>query len=365
MEKIVCGKFDNNINFDYYLQKKPKSIRIGSKNPNKLQNNKYIPISTDGNSILFDNNIYEVRDFLISQNYKTLKKMIVLTIKERDLILEALVDFDLDIKVFEVQYPIFNHIKYISNIYKNYRELIKLLRKVLDLNIKGKSLAQALSTKYLYKIERKLRFKNKLNSVFAFAYKGGYQEVFKLKEEREDRVIIAMDFNSMYVDCMMDTFLEPKSIKYKSYKNIDVNINLLYDGLYRVELINVKDSFFKEFHPFKFNKLNHSYYFKLETDTTIELLLFKNELLYYKKFFSNIRIIEGFYSKKTISHPLKEYALNIYADRLKHKKENNDIMNSLSKYKLITIHSATNAKRYKILYFESMELILIYIKKDI
>ena len=320
-QKIVCGKFDNDIYIDLkYLGNTKEKIRIGSINPNSLKKPIYEPISTDGKVILYENKLYEVRDFLASYNKKTLNKIIVLTIKERDLILEALVDFKLDVKIFEITYPIYSHIKYISNIYKNYEELTKLLKEINLLNIEGKSLAHNLSTTYLYKIERKLRFKNRLDYFFAFAYKGGYSEVFKLKEERDDRVVLAFDFNSMYVDCMMGDFIEPKTIKYKKYKE-KINIDNLHNGLYRVILKNVKNDFFKKFHPFKYVNLNHSYYFKLEKNQNIEILLFKNEIEFYKNYFHEIEILEGFYSKQTISHPLKEDAKNIYKDRLKYKKK--------------------------------------------
>jgi len=360
---IVCGKFDSNININqlYINNNKGSSkIRIGSINPNKLKSKIYSPISTDGQSILYQEKLYEVRNFLINTNKHILKQLIVLTIKEKNLILESLVDFNLDIDVFELKYPIFDHIRYISNIHKNYKELYYLLEKIKLLNIKGKSLAHHLSTEYLYKIERKLRFKNKLDSYFAFAYKGGYQEVFKLKETRKERVVIALDFNSMYIDCMMGNFIEPKSIRYKNFRNLNIDITTLKNGLYRVILKNIKDTFFKDFHPFKYMKLNHSYYFKIENNQDIEILLFKNEIDYYMNFFEEIIIIEGFYSNKNIKHPLKNYAKNIYTQRLKYKSINNDTMDNLCKYKLITMHSATNSKRFKILYFKTIESIVIY-----
>ena len=358
--KIVCGKFDSNININQsYITN--EQIRIGSNNPNKLKSIIYSPIATNGQSILYQEKLYEVRDFFINTDKSILKQLIVLTIKERSLILEALVDFDLDVNVFEVKYPIFNHIKYISNIHKNYRELRRLLEKIKLLNIKGKSLGHQLSTEYLYKIERKLRFKNKLDSYFAFAYKGGYQEVFKLKEEREDRVIIAMDFNSMYVDCMMGDFIEPKSIKYKNFRDDSVDFQILKNGLYRVVFKHIKDTFFKDFHPFKYMKLNHSYYFKIEANQDIEILLFRNEIEYYMNFFEEVEIVEGFYSDKTMEHPLKKYAQRTYEERLHYKSINNETMNNLCKYKLITIHSATNSKRFKTLYFKTIESIVKYI----
>ncbi len=361
IQKIICGKFDQCINIDLsHMVNAGNVIRIGSKNPNALKPSTYEPISTDGKAILYKNKLYGIRDFLANIDKTILNNLIVLTIKERDLILEELVDFNLDIKIFEVKYPIFNHIKYISNIYKNYEELEKLLHQIIILNIKGKSLAHGLSTEYLFKIERKLRFKNEFDYFFAFAYKGGYSEVFKLKEERKDRVVLAFDFNSMYVDGMMGDFLEPKSIKYSKYDG-KFDTEDLVNGLYRVIFKNVKNTFFKEFHPFKYMKLNHSFYFNLEENQHIELLLFKNEIDYYKNFFNGIEILEGFYSKSTINHPLKEYAKKIYEDRLQYKEEENQLMNDYCKYRLISIHSSTNPKRFKILYFDTKESIVNFL----
>ncbi len=359
-EKIVCGKFDSNINI-LAVKSSNKNIRIGSINPNTLKYKEYIPISTDGKVILYDNNTYGVRCFFEHTNKSVLNKLIILTIKERNLILEELVDFDINIKIFEVIYPIFNDIKYISNISKNYKKLTELLKEIISLDLKGNSISHGISTEHLFKIERKLRLKNKLDYFFAFAYRGGYQEVFKLKEERKDRVVIAFDFNSMYVDCMMGEFLEPKSIRYEDFRTKKLNVESLNNGLYRVILKNPKDTFFKVFHPFKYMRLNSSYYFNLEENQEIELLLFNNEIDYYSKFFLDIDILEGFISKKTISHPLKYYAVKLYKDRLKYKKEGNHIMQEFCKFKLITIHSSTNPKRFKSLHFESINEIIKYL----
>jgi len=360
---IICGKFDDNITISKVFITNNK-VRIGSKNPNKLDFVNYIPVATDGTSIIHNSKKYIARNFLSTLNSKTAKNLIVLTIKERNLLLEALNDFNIKISIFEVVFPIFSHIKYISNLHKNYEELQRLLSIVHKMNITGKSLAHNLSTQYLYKIERKLRFKQELDFFFAFAYKGGYQEVFKLKEERDDRIIIALDFNSMYVDSMMGDFLEPKKIHYQNFRdNKSIDKNTLENGLYRVVLENAKDTFFKEFHPFKFSKLNKSFYFTLEENQSIEVMLFKNEIEYYKKFFENIIILEGFISKNTIKHPLRNHALKTYSERLKFKNRNDSIQSDLSKFKLITIHSATNPKRYKILFFKNIFAITKYISK--
>jgi len=365
VQHIVCGKFDNVINFTPCVSNtKNKRVRIGSKNPNKLKFKKYIPIATNGQVILFENKIYKIREFLQIVIDKNIKNLIMLTIQERTLILEALVDFNIDLSVFEVKFPIFEHIKYISNIHKNHSELVKLLDIIVNnLAIKGNSIVNQLTTEYLYKIERKLKFKKLYDIYFAQAYKGGYQEVFKLKEERSERIVIAFDFNSMFVDCMMGKFLEPKSIKYKKFNN-QYNCHNIANGLYKVILKKPKDTFFKTFHPFKYVRFNKAFYFNLEEKQYVKILLFKNEIKYYQKFFQNIEIIEGFYNHSEIEHPLKTYAQNLYKTRIDYKKINNTVMSNLTKLKLITIHSATNPKKFITKYFKTKKELILYIESN-
>jgi hypothetical protein len=358
---IACGKFDSKISIDGYSSdiSRNRRIRIGSKNPNRLFENQYTPISTNGDVILCDGEIFNPHDFLISSHGRNL---IVLTNKEKALLLDALIDTNTELKVFEVKYPVFDHIKYVSNVHKNYEELNRLLNVISELEIKGESVTHHASTSFLYKIERKLRYKNNLDKLFAFAYKGGYQEVFKLKEERIDRQILALDFNSMFADCMKGIFLEPKSVRYQNFsKESNINLKNLENGLYRVILKQPTNSFFNKYHPFKYVKLNNANYFDLEDNHNIELLLFKNELIFYQKYFGKVEVKEGFISKNSITHPLVSQANLIYSDRLKYKKIGDKIMENISKLHLITMHSSTNQKRFKYLTFKSSKKLIAYL----
>lgn len=362
MKKIVCGKFDNKINFNIFNN--IKRVRLGSINPNKLNIKNLIPIAIQNKTLLYNEKLYEVRDFFSSIKLEKLDKLIVLTIKEKDLILEELIDFNIDLYVFEIMYPIFNHIRYITNIHKNYGELIKLLEITQNLGIYGKKLTKQLSMEYSYKIERKLRFKNSYDKFFGFAYKGPYQEVFKLKEERKDRVIISFDFNSMFIDCMLGDFVDPKNILYKKYSTQNINIDDLSHGLYKVVLKNPKDTFFKNFHPFRYTRILQSFYFNLENNHQIEILLFKNELAYYKNFFYDFEIIEGFFSKRTIRHPLSNLAKEIYEDRVKYKENKNEIFANLMKLKLVTMHASSNPKKYKTSLFKTKQKLLEFLRNE-
>jgi len=355
IKNIICGKFDNCIDMNIPNIKK---TRIGSINPNKLTKNKYIPISTNGRMVKFEDKIYSIDDLFRFLHINNINDLIVLTGYEKNLILEKSIDFDIKIHVFEFIYPIFNEIRYISNIEKNYSKLLEVIKIIDNLGIKGKTLGNNLSTNNLFKIERKLRFKNNLDYFFTFSYKGGYQEVFKLKEERSDRIVIAFDFNSMYASNMDGYFLEPRYIKYINLRGKNINIENLKNGMYRVILKRPKDTFFLKFHPFKYVRLRSSFYFNLEKEQCIEILIFKNEIEYYGSFFESIDIIEGFYSNKKIKHPLYEYAKSMYIDRTQYTI---NYMKSLCKFKLVTIHGSTNMKNYINLYFKTKSEMIDYV----
>jgi len=113
---IICGKFDCNIKLEAHKLHNPEKVRIGSVNPEHLEYKNFEPIATNGKVVLHNGHLSDVRDFLATIHKNDKINLIVLTLRERDSILDELVDFDLKIDVFEVLYPIFKHIKYVSNI---------------------------------------------------------------------------------------------------------------------------------------------------------------------------------------------------------------------------------------------------------
>lgn len=360
--QIVCGKFDNRIDFEDILSSEPKLVRIGSKNPNKLPNvPNYTLISTDGINVLYKGSKFNISNFLSFAKKNELKDLLVLTFKERMLILDRLVDYDTDVKVLENLYPIFNDIKYYGNINKTYDALQDKINLIKNMNLNGKSIANYNSVSNQFRVERKLRFKNTYDKAFAYAYRGGYQEVFKFVEERSDRKIIALDFNSMFADCMKGDFVDPKNIKYIKYDEPINDVGSLYNGLYKVVLIDPIKSFFREMHPFKYTVLNKTFYFDLEKDHSIEVLLFKNEILFYRKYFKEVQVIEGFYSEKSITHPLLGKALSIYNERL--KNEGSSIENKLHKLELAMMHSSTNPRKYASKSYKTIEEVYEFLDK--
>lgn len=357
MKRIVCGKYGANIDLSgankMHLTQKQ---RLGSINPNSLKNPEYFPIATNGVCIVYgDGEKKEVIDFLSNEMSDKCRKLIVLTNNERNLILPYLIDFDMDVAVLECKYPIFRHIRYFSDPQKNLFELKRILAKLRKLEISGESLGHYFSTKSRFNIERKLRFKNDLDQFFAQAYHGPYQEVFKLKEERASRTIIAVDFNSMFPSCMAGQFVDPTKLTYKAYSQLYTDQTQLENGLYRVILKYCKDKFFCDYHPFKYADLGNKLPFKMNSKNEIEMLLLKNELEHYSRYFSEVIVLEGISSKYEISHPLYNQAIKVYDQRLNAKQRDDHDLERFYKFWLVTLHSASNPKKSRKLNFSSFE----------
>ena len=191
-----------------------------------------------------------------------IRRLTVLTEKEKVRIIEEAALLNIKIDVFEKQFPIFKDIKYNSNPLINYNVLRKHTKKLVQLNIGPRNISIHLSNQHRLTALGKLRLKNNYDRNFFFAYKDAYQEVFKLKEERPDRVIIALDFNSMYVDCMKGFFCKPENIRYEKFQESKIQPEELPNGIYNVRLKSAKDTFLLDHHPFKYNKLGRSHYFK-------------------------------------------------------------------------------------------------------
>lgn len=362
--RIVCGRHHNVIDLSGCAQLSPKiNTRIGSKNPNRLKVKQYTPIATDGVTVFYAGKRRGVREFCADYEKSSSASLIVLTHKERNLIIEELLTHDIDISVFEEKFPIFPSIRYTSSADSNYSELNRLLKSRVIAEVRGGSLAKYFSTKNLFKVERKLRHKNLFDKYYALAMQGGYQEVFKLYEERADRVVVAFDFNSMYPSCMGGDFVNPKKIKYSSFNFIYDNTIKLEAGLYRVVCRGVKSKFFKEFHPFKFTLYNKKNYFKLSDDQSVEVLLFKSEIESYAKYFSEIEVLEGLTSTTTIQHPLYDDALRFYQLRQHAKRNSDSIKEKLYKFLLVTLHASTNPKKRETHKFSSLENLQNYLVK--
>ena len=360
---IVCGRLDNRISFSQATA--TQSVRrIASDHPNTARKIVNFPIATDGKRILHADGNSDAASFLEMFSTNGEKHLIVLTIKEYFLLIEQTALRDVHLSILEVNYPIMANVKQGRSLRSNLDLLHKLLKKIDALDIKGGSFSQDQTVRHLHSVARKLRFKNTLDQQFFFAYKEGYQEVFKLKEERPDRLIIAFDFNSMYADCMSGQFCEPKSIRYECFANRNTDASKLDEGMYRVILRGANAGFFLDKHPFIYKRLGMPHRFKLAPNDSIETVLFKDELLYYGKFFRDVEIIEGFCSARTVPHPLFKKSSEMYARRRKCKSRGDSVMENFYKLSLQLMHSSTNQRVFRKKRFDSIDEALTFLSSE-
>ncbi len=314
-----------------------------------------LPVSVGESSVWFDGRPWDSKVFLAMAASKGIQHLCVLTNREYLQIVELASAYGMRIDIFEKDFPIFSDIKFCTSPRVNYDVLTKYLRKLDQLGIYAASLSKHLSHRHLLATLKKIRFKNNYDRNFLFAYKDGYQEVFKLKEERPDRVIIALDFNSMYLDCMKGNFCNPASIEHKNFQGQPVDLSNLANGFYRVRLQGAKQGFLLEHHPFRYKRLGRSYLFGMSCGDTIETLLHNDEINYYAQFFESIDVVEGLFSEDTIEHPLLSTGLSLYSQRMYHRRRGDRVKESLCKASIQHMHSATNQKRFSKKTFDSMD----------
>lgn len=361
---IICGKLDNQVRIS---QKSLNiAIKIRAKNPDlKIRNqDSYLSVSADKSTIFFNERIWQFPDFFIMIKNIGVRRLLVLTNKERLFIIESAVNHGIRVDVFEILFPIFSDIKYNSRLNFNLDVIKKYEKKLKQLNIYTNSLSKYLSYQHLKSTARKLPYKSDLDSNFFFAYKDPYQEVFKFKEERKDRFIIALDFNSMYLDCMRGDFCAPSSIIYRDFLSEKVAPAMLHSGVYRVRLIGAKPSFFLNYHPFLFKRFGRSHQFQMKSGDTIETLLHKNEVEYYTQFFNDFEIIEGLFSVETIAHPLLKKGLSLYDQRIYHRIRGDKISENYCKISIQHLHSATNQKKFISKEFPNLTTIRDFLSSD-
>ena len=357
---IKIGRHDNN--FDFLADcVSNQRIRLGSRNPNSLNWIEYNIFSTDGCKVLFDSFEYSILEFFQFVTSNKITNLLVLTRVEKNLILPDAVSFDCEVGVFEDLFPIFPHIRYTSNLKANISESKKLLNNCKNMQLFGGSASKYLSTFFRFKQERALRFKSSLDNTLYFASLPPYQEVFKAKETRPDRLIIALDFNAMFSECMLGDFPSPKHLKYENFLGIDFKKSELKDGFYRAKLIKAKDTLFLVHHPFRYCRSNKSFNFNLKIGDSVEVFLPRDEIDYYSKYFLRTEIIEGVYSTKKIKHPLSYRTQASYSVRKAPKSS--QARSCLAKLEANIIASSGNPKRYRSFYCNDKNTIVKHIEK--
>lgn len=362
-EVICCGKLDNRVSLGAFSPHAQAKVRLHVEHLASDKSAAPISVSIGDNKIWFDGRLWELDPFISQARAAGIRRVIVLTSKEYIHIAELVSSNNIHVDVLETNYPIFSGIKYKRCARSNYEVLKKHLRKLDQLKIREGNLSKDLACGHQRSVVKQLRSKNGYDGNFFFAYKDPYQEVFKLKEERPDRLIIAFDFNSMYVDSMKGGFCNPEAVKFNDFRGLNIDLTLLKKGIYLVRLRSAKQGFFLNHHPFRYKRLGRSYYFSLRCGDTIETLLNDAEIEYFSSFFESVEVLEGLVSSDVIEHPLLKKGVALYKQRLYHAKRGDSIKESVCKVSMQHMHSATNQKRYVTKTFNSLEKLFAFVSE--
>lgn len=319
---------------------------------NTFNNNKkpdferFFVIGTDGHQIEYGNGPESIDSFF--NEYTGTEILLVSSVKEWELLLVYSSQYSIKINVIERDFPIFDDIRFSKRAEINYRQTqakLKLLRKY---GVKRSSLSKSLLPEYKKRFFNKIRTKTILDQYFGLASLRPVREVFMLSEERADRTIIALDVNSMYLNCMGDKFGSPRSLKRVNDVS-QVTPDNPVQGLYRVKLSEPKTSFIRKFHPFQFSKSLENFPFIFEDNMVVETFLSASEYTYYAKHFDSSEVVEAFIFEEEIQHPMKSLGLRIFKRKQSVPK---GPRKNLLKASLSYMHTVSSAKDYETVRFE-------------
>jgi len=363
---VKCGRFDNIIpNLNRDKSERSQLKRIASRPPQKAGKKHFLPIATDGKLIYKNGDWLDARDYISTLKENEKKNLVVLTKREKYLLFDIEIETNCRIQSFESSFPIFEDIALFHNPKKRIEYMKEKLRWLESKGIKTSSIGNHNSAKNQHKTARRIRFKNRLDMWFAFSNPAGIQEVFKTHEFRNDRVIVALDYNSMYPSCMEGDFPDPRKLKYYDFSKTNCAPEDLPNGIYRVQLMGFNNETFKNIHPFKYKKSNNTFLFKGTEKITVECLLHKHEIDAYRAYFNDVRIIEGIASNHTIRHPLSKEAKRLFNEMKNYKKQGATTHYNLVKSELQSLYSATSIRKYKTILLEDADELSRFLSRNL
>lgn len=361
MEHLVCGAFHCSIAPAWIAHAKDNRNRIFSSNPDNEPDEELSPVGVDYNQVFDGQDAHTRFNFLAGTSKKCL--IITLTQQEKQLLILSGLIHPERLVSFEERYPFWPNIKFVNNARKNHTLLLKLLKSISHLDIKGGA-TDYWSRKFMHKVARKIKKRSALDASFAHASFLPYQEAFKLSETRPGRRVIALDFNSMYGSCMSGEFSDPSHLIHQQINHYYQSGTFLATGLYRVHLCHPVSEFIKKYHALKYVHLNNKYAFTLTENQHIEVLLHSNEIVYYSNHFSEIYIYEGIFSTTSISHPLLKDVQRIYSQRLHYKRQKNITLERLNKLQLAIMHGSVKRKKYRTNFFRDFKSAHHFLQKN-
>lgn len=361
-DAIVCGKLDRSTQLSTPRCRDDDAVRLTGTSATTSDRSAGLPVAADEHAVWFDGRAWSIDNFLAMAAGRKARRLLVLTAREYIYLVARAADHGLRVSALETAFPIFPNIKYSTCLRTNLAVLHKHVRKLVQLGISPiHTLSRQLSDQHLRAVTRKLRVKNAHDRHFFSAYPDAYQEVFKLREERPDRVIIALDFNAMYLDSMQGTFCEPGAVRYHDFRGQRADPACMPNGVYRVRMIGALPGFLLTHHPFRYKRLGRAHYFRMQRGDTIEAVLHRDELAYFASGFERVEVFEGLVSNTTIAHPLLKHGRQLYAQRQYHRRRGDCVRENLCKASLQHMHSATNQKRFAKKFFNNLEQVRVFV----
>lgn len=321
-----------------------------------------IAIASNGQVIYNGQQSIPIEEYMF-QNKNSECIHMLLTDREMLSTKELAVRYNVRIYSFESYYPFFSNIKHSNDVAVNFDNLTKNLRYAKSLGFRSSSFSKVVTQDFRKTLSNKINIKSKYDGKFYFSYSQPYQEVFKFLETRKDRLVVALDFNSMFASCLQGEFIDPRCIKY-------VSINAKYDGeklsqgIYKVVLENPKSTFIKNYHLFRITKDFKRYPFALSGINKIEVILHKEEIEYYHKHFSSIWIDSCYISECAMRHPLYKRSTDLYKKRLRSKSLGKKTLEKKYKLELAMLHSITNSKSFKSKEFINLNEVSAFLRKE-
>lgn len=194
----------------------------------------------------------------------------------------------------------------------------------------------------IQKIRNKINCIRETGYMFEKALQYGWQEVFKFKETRDDRVILVLDVNSQYPFAMtQDGYSNPRLLRVHHPRS-EYDLDYINNGVALISF-DIADEWFSKKFPRYFFDTEGRKYFKYKNLDYIWMNI--SEIKAYKKYMKNIHIKKIIYSQKSINHPLKGMVEYLYNKRLEYK---GTIYEKVIKNVLVGIHSTTNGRDFEV-----------------
>lgn len=360
----VCGRYGGHVGLDDAADPGlRRRSRIWSARPKAKPAYPFVAIAADGDTVLGVGGQRCAREFLASLSAEDRRRLIVLTSREVELLLPVLVDFNARAIALERTFPVFTDIKYGGSLKDRLLNLERKLRMLRTLGVRGPTLVGPAMEQAAYRVERRLRSKNGLDGFFARLSPAPYQEAFRLSEERTDRAVLALDFNSMYGACMQGPFPDPASLRYRDHRGEEYSGTWQGTGMFRVRMAGPVGDFIARYHPFRIALYGDRFPFRLEQGIDVETLVTDNELSFLARHFRSVRILESITSRNSIVHPLARDATRLYRHRIRAGAQGQCVRERILKLQIAALHSATVQRRHRTTHFRTIEECLAYIAR--